>query len=140
MRVRTPMLLVGFGLLAGCAPSYGGLPTPGGRADDVVVVNDDRGKDERGGDEEVRGAGRLRVPRGHYPPPGACRLWFPGRPPGQQPPPTSCDRLVGQVPRGAFVLYNDREWDADYDWREHERRNRGSVPEVILQLMRGVRR
>ncbi|RTQ46518.1 hypothetical protein EJV47_21435 [Hymenobacter gummosus] len=27
------------------------------------------------------------VPRGHYPPPGECRIWYPNRPPGQQPPP-----------------------------------------------------
>lgn len=32
------------------------------------------------------------IPRGHLPPPGLCRVWFDGRPPGQQPPPVSCAR------------------------------------------------
>jgi hypothetical protein len=31
-----------------------------------------------------------RIPRGHLPPPGECRVWFPDRPAGQQPPPGRC--------------------------------------------------
>jgi hypothetical protein len=31
-----------------------------------------------------------RVPRGHLPSPGRCRVWFYDRPAGHQPPPTSC--------------------------------------------------
>ncbi|MBB4477507.1 hypothetical protein [Rhizobium etli] len=31
-----------------------------------------------------------RIPRGHLPPPGSCRVWFYDRPAGHQPPPTSC--------------------------------------------------
>jgi hypothetical protein len=42
------------------------------------------------------------------------------------------------VPRGAFILYNGTAWDADYDWRGHERRQPGSVPPAIVNL--GVRR
>jgi hypothetical protein len=30
------------------------------------------------------------IPPGHYPPPGECRVWIPGRPPGHQPPPVKC--------------------------------------------------
>jgi hypothetical protein len=30
------------------------------------------------------------MPHGHLPPPGECRVWFPDRPPGQQPPPYRC--------------------------------------------------
>jgi len=26
------------------------------------------------------------IPPGHMPPPGKCRIWYPNRPPGQQPP------------------------------------------------------
>jgi hypothetical protein len=37
---------------------------------------------------------------------------------------------------GLFVLYNGRAWDADYDWQSWERRNPGSVPDVILTLLR----
>ncbi len=75
------------------------------------------------------------VPPGHYPPPGECRLWHNGRPPGHQPPPAPCGSLIGHVPAGAFVLYNDAAWDSKYDWRGHERADRGSVPAIILRLM-----
>ncbi len=61
-----------------------------------------------------------------------------GREPGQQPPPAKCDRLAGRVPYGAFILYNGKEWDTRYDWGEHERRNPGTVPRVILDLMRSL--
>jgi hypothetical protein len=47
---------------------------------------------------------RLNIPRGHYPPPGECRVWFPDRPPGQQPPPGDCRRLRAAVPRGAWLI------------------------------------
>ncbi|HSL71441.1 MAG TPA: hypothetical protein VK864_14435 [Longimicrobiales bacterium] len=92
--------------------------------------------DER--DDEVYVARRQGVPKGHYPPPGECRVWYAGRPPGQQPPPAKCGRLVGRVPYGAFILYNDKEWDTRYDWRGLERRRRDSVPPVILDLTRSL--
>jgi hypothetical protein len=31
-----------------------------------------------------------RIPRGHLPPPGECRVWDRGVPPGHQPPPYRC--------------------------------------------------
>ncbi|HEX2202446.1 MAG TPA: hypothetical protein VHG91_04070 [Longimicrobium sp.] len=129
MRKVLPALVLGAGLLSACGSSLP-LRVPGDPRD-VVVVDDER--EGRGGGES--GARRLGVPRGHYPPPGECRVWHPGRPPGQQPPPSRCDRLVGRVPYGAFVLYNGKEWDTRYDWRTHERRNRGSVPRAILDLL-----
>jgi len=144
-RMRKSMVgLVVLGLM-GCAS--GGVF--GGREPDVVVVGDDRGRypddrdypDRRGrNDGSYRGYRSLRVPPGHYPPRGACRLWFEGRPPGRQPRATNCDRLYGRVPYGAFVLYNGNAWDADYDWYRHERRYRGSVPRVIVQIAQSMRR
>lgn len=137
MRTSIPALLLGSALLTGCNSTYGGIPIPGGPSGDVIVVGDDR--DERGkrGEEEYA-TRRLGVPKGHYPPPGECRLWHPNREPGHQPPPAKCDRLVGRVPYGAFILYNDKEWDTRYDWERHEQRNRGSVPDVILRLTRSL--
>lgn len=44
------------------------------------------------------------IPKGHYPPPGSCRIWFPDRPPGHQPPPGPCERLHYQVPPGAYLI------------------------------------
>ncbi|WP_026462249.1 hypothetical protein [Adhaeribacter aquaticus] len=81
------------------------------------------------------------VPKGHYPPPGECRVWYPNRPPGQQPPPTSCHNLRGvRLEPGAFVLHGDRAYDADYDWREEERRRPGSVGRDILDILFPPRR
>lgn len=74
----------------------------------------------------------IKVPPGHYPPPGQCRVWHPGRPPGHQPPPVPCDRVVAEP--GTFVLYNGKAWDGDYDWRGHARRHPGSVPHVIVEI------
>lgn len=45
------------------------------------------------------------IPRGHLPPPGQCRIWYPGEPPGNQPPPGDYYRLRRQVPPGAWLLY-----------------------------------
>lgn len=44
-----------------------------------------------------------RIPAGHYPPPGECRIWYADRPAGHQPPPTRCDR-IRSVPRGASLI------------------------------------
>jgi len=49
----------------------------------------------------------LRIPEGHLPPPGECRVWYPGRPPGQQPPPVKC--ASAQVPPGAWLMRRPRD-------------------------------
>lgn len=49
--------------------------------------------------------GRFKVPAGHLPPPGACRVWFPGRPPGHQPPPTDCVTAQYSAPPGTYILH-----------------------------------
>ncbi|MGH8381798.1 tetratricopeptide repeat protein [Pseudomonas sp.] len=44
------------------------------------------------------------IPRGHWPPPGKCRIWFADRPPGHQPDPGSCKKLKHEVPLGAYLV------------------------------------
>jgi hypothetical protein len=51
------------------------------------------------------GAETLAVPPGQLPPPGECRLWFPGRPPGRQPRPRPCPDVEASAPAGAWILY-----------------------------------
>lgn len=46
----------------------------------------------------------IAIPRGHWPPPGQCRIWFPDRPAGHQPPPGSCKKLRKRIPSGAFLM------------------------------------
>ncbi|MGE7958298.1 tetratricopeptide repeat protein [Pseudomonas sp. NPDC089530] len=46
----------------------------------------------------------IEIPRGHRPPPGKCRIWFPDRPPGHQPAPGKCKKLRYRVPFGAYLL------------------------------------
>ena len=54
---------------------------------------------------ERPGRASFRIPPGHYPPPGTCRVWFPDRPPGRQSPPGDCGVLERQVPAGAYLVY-----------------------------------
>jgi hypothetical protein len=115
-------LLVAANIGVGCSRPVVIATSP---APDVVVVKDERGP---------RGPKHLKVPPGHYPRSGECRVWYAGRPPGRQPAPVKCSRLKGSVPRGAFILYNSNAWDTDYDWRRHEKQKKGSVPAVILEL------
>jgi hypothetical protein len=46
----------------------------------------------------------VEISRGHLPPPGKCRIWFPDRPPGHQPAPGSCKKLRYRVPSGAYLV------------------------------------
>jgi hypothetical protein len=50
------------------------------------------------------GYNRLNIPKGHYPPPGECRIWYPDRPAGHQPPPGKCHQLRTRVPLGAWLI------------------------------------
>jgi Tfp pilus assembly protein PilF len=49
--------------------------------------------------------GEVEIPRGHLPPPGKCRIWFPDRPPGHQPAPGKCKKLRHRVPPGAYLVH-----------------------------------
>lgn len=78
-------------------------------------------RDEEGSNRESRKGGgessyfqdhgysRLDIPKGHYPPPGECRIWYPEQPAGQQPPPGKCDKLRAHVPSGAWLIQHPRD-------------------------------
>lgn len=71
-----------------------------------------------------RGKNKQKVPPGHLPPAGLCRVWYDGVPPGRQPAPTSCNEAerIASRDRGARVLYgggsnrNDRPVYRDDGW------------------------
>jgi hypothetical protein len=46
----------------------------------------------------------INIPKGHLPPPGHCRIWYPGKPGGHQPPPQRCPIPLSQIPLEAYVV------------------------------------
>ena len=58
---------------------------------------------QRRGNSEV--VHTLGIPPGHLPPPGQCRVWVQGRPPGQQARPRSCSGIASSAPTGSWILY-----------------------------------
>lgn len=66
------------------------------------------------------------VPRGHLPPPGLCRIWIDGVPPGRQPRATDCATARRNRPANARLLYGgpvrgNRDY-YDYDDRRDDGR------------------
>jgi len=50
----------------------------------------------------------VKVPPGHMPRPGACKVWYPGVPPGHQGPAMDCRSAEWRAVRtGGFVVYGD---------------------------------
>ena len=64
-------------------------------------------------DAQGRGNGNKnkngKIPPGHMPPAGQCRVWYDGVPPGHQPAPTNCAEAERIAARdgGARVIYSD---------------------------------
>lgn len=67
---------------------------------------------------------QLNIPKGHYPPPGECRSWYPDRPPGQQPPPVKCG---APVPAGAWLIQHPADLESSVHVTVYEPDHPGSV-------------
>jgi len=120
MQTRTTIALL---VLAGAVPLSAQVSTRE-RVRDRVIYGDGSGRvDTRTGGAggigdiifgrtSTTGTARTKVPRGHLPPRGMCRVWIDGVPPGQQPPVTSCaqaERDRVQYGTRARVIYGDVE-------------------------------
>lgn len=82
--------VVALGFVGGaCAPPMRSVPF----TTRVIVVSDDEDRSQ------------LKVPPGHLPRAGQCRVWFPGRPPGHQPGAGSCNGIERVAPAGTWILY-----------------------------------
>lgn len=69
----------------------------------------------------------LKVPKGHLPPPGKCKIWLPNTPPGHQPAPQSCTSALRDVPLGAWVINHEGD---HYRVNIFNRRRRNVIDEV----------
>jgi hypothetical protein len=80
-------ILVTLWGLSGCVPLVITNPYPPREGEHKEEKHESKGEKH-----EVYG-----IPKGHLPPPGHCRIWYPNRPAGQQPPrsgaPSTCSRF-----------------------------------------------
>ncbi len=63
---------------------------------------------ESAGNGKKSTAATLGIPPGHLPPPGQCKVWMPGEPPGQQKKryqAGDCSSVQRQVPPGGWLVY-----------------------------------
>lgn len=74
----------------------------------------------------------LKIPKGHLPPPGTCKIWIPGVPPGHQGGPQSCASALRNAPLGAWVITHD---GTRYVMRIFSPRQRSVVEEVRYYLL-----
>ena len=78
----------------------------------------------------------FKVPPGHYPPNGTYRIWYPGRPRGQQPSPVPYGHPANApITDGAFIIHGGQAYDTQYDWRQHEQQKPKSVPREIIDIL-----
>jgi len=82
---------------------------------------------------------KLDIPRGHLPPVGSYRLWFPGRAPGHQPAPTRRVDIIRYAPPGAWRIYRPA-YDRRFVYVQViDARFRGVVREVhVFDARRGT--
>ena len=74
----------------------------------------------------------LKIPAGHLPPPGSCRIWFPGTPPGQQSPPGDCEVLARNVPSRAWLLHRPSDEPRYVDVSVYDPHQPGVVVEIRI--------
>jgi hypothetical protein len=65
----------------------------------------------------AQGRGNARIPPGHMPPAGMCRVWIDGVPPGRQPAPTDCTTAERTRPHNARVIYGGQSTGSVWDRR-----------------------
>jgi hypothetical protein len=121
------MLALIAGGVCACSGSNPDVETgPAPRTQSIPGTGSDAGSDPQMKNDEVpenaSTAARLGIPPGHLPPPGQCRVWVPGEPPGKQKkqyPSGACDTISGQVPAGAWLVYRPGQSKKEVVVREY---------------------
>lgn len=84
-------------------------------------------------------ASTLGIPPGQLPPPGQCRVWYPGEPPGHQPRPRSCARIERTAPAGSWIVYRPTEDRKVVHVRVVDQRRPGVVVRLrVYDIRRGT--
>ena len=87
------LLLLGT-LITGCSSL--GITLHGSTANDNTVVVQSQAP--------VKKHKKHKIPKGHLPPPGKCKIWLPNKPAGHQGPSMSCKKAMDQAPYGSWVV------------------------------------
>ncbi|MES2523959.1 MAG: hypothetical protein V4617_14725 [Gemmatimonadota bacterium] len=134
-RLHAIVALIGLALAAGpdALSAQGNDKGKGKAKAKQGAVTQDRGRDDNG----RRGA--QGIPPGHLPSAGECRVWFDGRPPGQQSAPTSCNRAEAiAASTGGRVIYGeDRRGDDRRDDRRDDRSRDRTYPTTLPGMIWG---
>jgi len=94
-------ILLFLGLTAsGCMISGGLIIEP----EPVIIGNPPRHVDHRAKNRGKHNQARYRIPPGHMPPRGMCRVWYYDLPPGKQPPVMSCHKIGRHIPSNAIIV------------------------------------
>jgi hypothetical protein len=84
-------------------------------------------------------AATLGVPPGHLPPPGQCRVWVPGKPPGHQAKARACAGIERSAPAGTWILYRPGKDKKVVHVKEVDDRRAGVVVRLrIYDAQRGT--
>ena len=114
-------------LLAGCSGTYSGRY----ESDPNPDPTEDTPRNEES-KPEVAHRGDLHIPPGHFPPPGQCRVWVPGTPPGKQARSGDCATLAQQVPTGAWLLTRPADGSKHVEVSIYDEKKPGVVIEVQI--------
>jgi hypothetical protein len=140
MTVLIALLVAG---ISGCSVRLRGKSDPPNvenkkeKKDEPIVGEGDHREHDKGG-PPPHAHGLLKIPKGHLPPPGQCRIWMPGTPPGRQPRPGDCRTLASEVPRGAWLVYRHTTHPDRVDVTIYDEKRVGLIVEIqIYDLVTG---
>ena len=77
-------------------------------------------------------ASTLKIPPGHLPPPGQCRVWVQGLPPGKQPRARGCSGIEDSAPPSSWVVYRPGQDKKVVHVREMDAHRVGIVARVTI--------
>lgn len=135
MTARSRCMLGILTLVAGCSGAKPEVRTAPNPEASVVIGPGAAGSDvaskKTGASQNASTAARYGIPPGHLPPPGQCRVWMPGEPPGQQKRYKSgeCALVQRRVPPGGWLVYR-----TSGDKKEIVVREYGSGPSELLAI------